>query len=191
MMFDKSFMNLPNQLTILRVLIIPFFLIFLYMDTDTTNIIATILFVIASITDYIDGYLARKYEIITDFGKILDPVADKILVASCMIVLVELNRLAGWIVILMLSRDFVVGALRNFAASKGVVIAAGFSGKLKTVLQMVAIGCLIFKRPLFSLDTFFMGKILIYIALFVSLYSCVVYYFEFFNKKEGYKEKEV
>lgn len=186
MMFDKSMMNLPNQLTVLRVLIIPFFLIFLYMDTDTTNIISTVLFIIASITDYVDGYLARRYQIVTDFGKILDPVADKILVAATMIVLVELNRLAGWIVIIMLARDFIIGALRNFAASKGVVIAAGFSGKLKTVLQMVALGCLIFKKPLFGLDVFFIGNILIYLALFVSIYSCLIYYLDFFRKKESF-----
>jgi CDP-diacylglycerol--glycerol-3-phosphate 3-phosphatidyltransferase/cardiolipin synthase len=186
MLFDKSLMNLPNQLTILRVLIIPFFLIFLYMDADFTNIVATVLFVVASVTDYVDGYLARRYQIITDFGKIIDPVADKILVASSMIVLVELKRLAGWVVILMLSRDFIVGALRNFAASKGIVIPAGFSGKLKTVLQMFAIGCLIFKGSLFGIDTFFTGKILIFIALFVSIYSGVIYYLEFFRRKESF-----
>ncbi|MCX8084157.1 MAG: CDP-diacylglycerol--glycerol-3-phosphate 3-phosphatidyltransferase [Calditerrivibrio sp.] len=181
MLFDKSFLNLPNQLTVLRVIIIPFFIIFLYMDKGVTNIIATILFVLASITDYADGYLARRYKIITDFGKILDPIADKILVAASMIVLVELNRLAGWIVILMLARDFAIGALRNFAASKGVVIAAGFSGKLKTVLQMIGIGCLIFKQPLLGLDIFFIGIIFIYAALFTSLYSCVIYYIKFFK----------
>lgn len=180
-MLNKSVLNLPNQLTILRIIIIPFFLIFLYMDKPLTNIIATSLFVVASITDYVDGYLARKYEIVTDFGKIIDPIADKILTASSMIVLVELGRLDGWIVVLMLARDFIIGGLRNFAASKGVVIAAGFSGKLKTVLQMIGIGCLIYKNPLLGLDTFVIGTIVIYVALIVSIYSCVIYYVEYFK----------
>jgi len=153
MMLGKGLFNLPNQLTILRVVLIPFFVFFLYTDKPVTNIAATIIFVFASLTDYVDGYLARKYEIVTDFGKILDPIADKILVASSMIVLVEVGRLAGWIVILMLARDFAIGALRNYAASRGVVIAAGFSGKLKTVLQMLGLTFLILNERIFGINT--------------------------------------
>lgn len=184
-MLGKGILNLPNQLTILRVVLIPFFVFFLYTDKPVTNFAAAIIFVFASLTDYVDGYLARKYKIVTDFGKILDPIADKILVASSMIVLVEVGRLAGWIVILMLARDFAIGALRNYAASRGVVIAAGFSGKLKTVLQMVGLTLLILNERIFGINTFIIGTVIIYMALVVSIYSCIIYYLGYFKKQKS------
>lgn len=182
MMLNKKFFNLPNQLTILRVVLIPAFLIFLYFDRPMTNVIAAIIFTIASITDFVDGYLARKYNIVTDLGKILDPVADKILVASSLIALMELGRVEGVVVILLLSRDFAVGALRDLSASKGKIIAAGFSGKLKTVFQMIAVGFLIYKNDLVGIDIFFIGKILIYLSVLLSIYSGIEYYIKFFAK---------
>jgi CDP-diacylglycerol--glycerol-3-phosphate 3-phosphatidyltransferase/cardiolipin synthase len=147
-----------------------------------TNIIAAVIFTVASLTDFIDGYLARKYNIVTDLGKILDPVADKILVASSLIALMELGRVEGVVVILLLSRDFAVGALRDLSASKGKIIAAGFSGKLKTVFQMIAVGFLIYKNNLIGIDIFFIGKILIYLSVVLSIYSGVEYYIKFFAK---------
>ncbi|MBZ4671933.1 MAG: CDP-diacylglycerol/glycerol-3-phosphate3-phospha tidyltransferase [Deferribacteraceae bacterium] len=182
MMLNKNFFNLPNQLTMLRVILIPAFLIFLYFDRPMTNIIAAVIFTVASLTDFIDGYLARKYNIVTDLGKILDPVADKILVASSLIALMELGRVEGVVVILLLSRDFAVGALRDLSASKGKIIAAGFSGKLKTVFQMIAVGFLIYKNNLIGIDIFFIGKILIYLSVVLSIYSGVEYYIKFFAK---------
>ncbi|MCB4204196.1 CDP-diacylglycerol--glycerol-3-phosphate 3-phosphatidyltransferase [Deferribacterales bacterium Es71-Z0220] len=181
-MLNKNFFNLPNQLTILRVILIPAFLIFLYFDTYVTNVIAAVIFAVASLTDFVDGYLARKYNIVTDIGKILDPVADKILVASSLIALMELGRVEGVVVILLLSRDFAVGALRDLSASKGKIIAAGFSGKLKTVFQMIAVGFLIYKNNLIGIDIFFIGKILIYLSVVLSIYSGVEYYIKFFAK---------
>jgi len=181
-MLNKKFFNLPNQLTILRVVLIPAFLIFLYFDRPMTNVIAAIIFTIASITDFVDGYLARKYNIVTDLGKILDPVADKILVASSLIALIELGRVEGVVVILLLSRDFAVGALRDLSASKGKIIAAGFSGKLKTVFQMIAVGFLIYKNDLVGIDILFIGKILIYLSVLLSIYSGIEYYIKFFAK---------
>ncbi|UOD34336.1 CDP-diacylglycerol--glycerol-3-phosphate 3-phosphatidyltransferase [Deferribacteraceae bacterium V6Fe1] len=181
-MLNKNFFNLPNQLTMLRVILIPAFLIFLYFDRPMTNIIAAVIFTVASLTDFIDGYLARKYNIVTDIGKILDPVADKILVASSLIALMELGRVEGVVVILLLSRDFAVGALRDLSASKGKIIAAGFSGKLKTVFQMIAVGFLIYKNNLIGIDIFFIGKILIYLSVVLSIYSGVEYYIKFFAK---------
>jgi CDP-diacylglycerol--glycerol-3-phosphate 3-phosphatidyltransferase/cardiolipin synthase len=166
----------------LRVILIPAFLIFLYFDRPMTNIIAAVIFTVASLTDFIDGYLARKYNIVTDLGKILDPVADKILVASSLIALMELGRVEGVVVILLLSRDFAVGALRDLSASKGKIIAAGFSGKLKTVFQMIAVGFLIYKNNLIGIDIFFIGKILIYLSVVLSIYSGVEYYIKFFAK---------
>lgn len=181
-MLNKKFFNLPNQLTILRIILIPAFLIFLYFDRPMTNVIATIIFVIASVTDIIDGYLARKYSIVTDIGKILDPVADKILVASSLIALMELGRIEGVVVILLLARDFAVGALRDLSASKGEIIPAYFSGKLKTVFQMIAVGFLIYKNNLMGINIFLIGKILIYFSVVLSIYSGVEYYKKFFKK---------
>jgi CDP-diacylglycerol--glycerol-3-phosphate 3-phosphatidyltransferase/cardiolipin synthase len=145
---------------------------------------ATIVFTVASLTDFIDGYVARKYNIVTDLGKILDPVADKILVASSLIVLMELGRVEGLIVIILLSRDFAVGALRDFSASKGKIIAAGFSGKLKTTFQMLAVGFLTYKNSLFGIDILLIGKILIYLSVVLSIYSAVEYYLKFFSQSK-------
>mgnify|MGYP005858097829 CR=1 FL=1 len=176
MMLSKRILNLPNQLTILRILLIPAFLVFIYFDRPFTNIIATIIFVVASVTDFIDGHIARKYGIITDFGKILDPVADKILVAACLISLMELGRINGIVVIILLARDFAVGALRDFSSSRGKIIPAGFSGKLKTVFQMIAVGFLTYKNELLGIDALFVGKVLMYVAVFISIYSGYEYF---------------
>lgn len=181
MMLSKKVWNLPNQLTILRVILIPAFLLFIYFDKPLTNIISTVIFVVASITDFVDGYIARKYEIVTDFGKILDPVADKILVAACLISLMELNRINGIIVIILLARDFAVGALRDFSSSRGKIISAGFSGKLKTVFQMIAVGFLTYKNNLLGINALFVGNILIYIATVISIYSGYEYFRKHFS----------
>lgn len=180
-MLSKKIFNLPNQLTILRVLLIPLFLLFIYFDKPVTNIIATVIFVTASVTDFVDGYIARKYEIITDFGKILDPVADKILVAACLISLMELGRIDGIIVIILLARDFAVGALRDFSSSRGKIIPAGFSGKLKTVFQMIAVGFLTYKNELLGINALFVGNILVYVATIISIYSGWEYFKKHFN----------
>lgn len=183
-MLSKKIFNLPNQLTILRVLLIPLFLFFIYFDKPVTNIIATVIFVTASVTDFVDGYIARKYEIITDFGKILDPVADKILVAACLISLMELGRIQGIIVIILLARDFAVGALRDFSSSRGEIIPAGFSGKLKTVFQMIAVGFLTYKNELLGINALFVGNILVYVATIISIYSGYEYFKKHFNSSK-------
>lgn len=123
---------------------------------------------------------------VTDLGKILDPIADKILVAAALIALIDLDRLYWWIAVLMLARDFAMEALRNFAASKGVIIAAGIWGKLKTTFQMVAIGMLSFKITWLGINWFLMGTILMYAALVLSIYSAFVYYRDYFkNENKG------
>lgn len=118
-------MNLPNKLTILRIILIPVFIIFLMMGFDY---IAAIIFIVASATDALDGHIARKYNLITNFGKIMDPLADKLLVVSALICLVELGQVAGWMVIVILAREFTVTGLRTVAAAQGIVIAAGCIG---------------------------------------------------------------
>jgi len=111
--------NIPNILTICRLFFIPFLVIFILFDSSWSNIVSAVIFIVASITDYIDGLIARKMDQITDFGKIFDPIADKILVASALILLVEVNRIPGWVVIILLGREFAVSALRDYASSKG------------------------------------------------------------------------
>ena len=133
-------MNLPNKLTILRVILIPFFLVALMVDAiPYGKWIAVGIFVIASFTDMLDGKIARKYNLITNFGKFMDPLADKLLVCSAMIALIELDRIPAWVVIIIIAREFIISGFRLVASDNGVVIAAGWWGKVKTVVQMVMI----------------------------------------------------
>ena len=142
-----SKMNLPNKLTIFRViLIVPFIILLLggqagwFGDnTFVTDMIALAIFIIASLTDLIDGKIARKYNLITDFGKFMDPLADKLLVCSAMIALIEMNRIPSWVVIIIIAREFIISGFRLIAAENGIVIAANYWGKFKTVSQMIMI----------------------------------------------------
>ncbi len=133
-------MNLPNKLTVLRVALIPFFLVALMVDAiPYGKWIAVGIFIIASLTDMLDGKIARKYNLITNFGKFMDPLADKLLVCSAMIALIELDRIPAWIVIIIIAREFIISGFRLVASDNGIVIAAGWWGKVKTVVQMVMI----------------------------------------------------
>ncbi|MBQ8590216.1 MAG: CDP-diacylglycerol--glycerol-3-phosphate 3-phosphatidyltransferase [Firmicutes bacterium] len=133
-------MNLPNKLTIIRMIAVPFFIAFYMMGWALP---ALILFVAASLTDMLDGQIARKYNLVTNFGKIMDPLADKILVYSAFCMMVEDGTVPGWMMIVILAREFVVSGMRTVAASEGIVVAAGMSGKIKTVLQMIAVPLLL------------------------------------------------
>ena len=140
-------MNLPNKITITRILLVPIMMIIPYINIETTilyglpisNIIILITFLVASLTDFLDGYIARKKNIVTNFGKFLDPIADKLLVLAALVMLVEMNMLPAWIPIVIAAREFMVSAIRMLAASEGKVIAASMLGKIKTVTQMIAI----------------------------------------------------
>lgn len=177
-------MNIANKITLVRLLAIPVFLIFIYIDAPWSNVIATVVFAVASISDFVDGYVARKYDLVTDFGKVIDPVADKILVASALIALVGLGRLPGWIAILMLARDFTVGAVRDLSASKGNIIPAGIWGKLKTAFQMTGVGMLTFNESFLMVKWSVVGTIVIYIALILSIYSGYVYVKEYLSSNK-------
>jgi len=132
-------MNLPNQLTVLRVLLIPLFLFFLFITDGIFKFLPLIVFICAAVTDAIDGHIARRDNLITDFGKFMDPLADKLLTAAAFIAFVEIGYLSSWIVILIISREFLISGFRTLAASKGVTIAANPWGKIKTIFQMVLI----------------------------------------------------
>lgn len=133
-------MNLPNKLTMFRVILIPFFVVFLLVDiTNYDKWIALGIFIVASLTDLLDGKIARKYNLVTNFGKFMDPLADKLLVCSALICLVALNRISAWMVIVIIAREFIISGFRLVASDNGVVIAASYWGKFKTTFQMVMI----------------------------------------------------
>ena len=133
-------MNLPNKLTMFRVILIPFFVVFMLVDITPFDMwVALAVFIVASLTDLLDGKIARKYDLVTNFGKFMDPLADKLLVCSALICLVALGRIPAWIVIVIIAREFIISGFRLIASDNGVVIAASYWGKFKTTFQMVMI----------------------------------------------------
>ena len=166
-------MNLPNKLTIARVIMIPLFLICLYLNIGCGKYIAVGIFILASLTDLLDGKIARKYNLVTNFGKFMDPLADKLLVCSAMIAFIELDLIPAWIVIIIIAREFIISGFRLIAAEKNVVIAAGMSGKIKTTVQMIMC-CLLIARLPFAFMRY-VEQIFIYAALVLTVYSLIVY----------------
>jgi CDP-diacylglycerol--glycerol-3-phosphate 3-phosphatidyltransferase len=174
-----KFKNLPNGLTVLRVLLIPVFIVLLMRGHE---LIAAIIFAIASLTDALDGYLARKFDLISNFGKLMDPLADKLLVVSAFACFVELGFVPAWILIVILAREFTITGLRSVAAAEGVVIAAGASGKLKTLFQMLSVlALLLMDLPLRVFNIYYpqlgrpLATALLYIAVALTIYSGVEY----------------
>ena len=167
-------MNLPNKLTVLRVIMIPFFVAALLYDggaNQNMRYVAAALFIIASLTDMLDGKIARKYNLVTNFGKFMDPLADKLLVCSALICMIELRELPAWMVIIIISREFIISGFRLVASDNGVVIAASYWGKFKTTFQMIGVVLLIFNIPALSRVT----TIVIWIALALTVISLVDY----------------
>ena len=168
-------MNLPNKLTIMRVILIPFFVFFLLSPYFPAygNYIAVAIFIVASLTDMLDGKIARKYNLVTNFGKFMDPLADKLLVCSAMICLIELDRLAAWIVIVIIAREFIISGFRLVASDNGVVIAASYWGKFKTTFQMLMVIVLILdiQMPFFQI----LGTVLTYVVLILTVVSLIDY----------------
>ena len=140
-------MNTANKLTMLRIILIPVFVVVLYVNFPFNNLVALAIFILASITDLLDGQIARKYNMITDFGKFMDPIADKLLVTAAMLMFVAWGWMPAWVVIVVIAREFIVSALRLVAANNGRVIAAGWSGKVKTAATMVCIILMLLPIP--------------------------------------------
>lgn len=168
-------MNLPNKLTMFRVILIPFFVFFLlapYFE-GYGNYVAVAIFIVASLTDLLDGKIARKYNLVTNFGKFMDPLADKLLVCSAMICLIELGLLPAWIVIIIIAREFIISGFRLIASDNGVVIAASYWGKFKTTFQMLMVIVLLlnFDIPAFKI----LGTVLIWIATILTVVSLIDY----------------
>ena len=168
-------MNLPNKLTILRVILIPFFVFFMLAPffEGYGNYIAVAIFIIASFTDFLDGYLARRDNLVTNFGKFMDPLADKLLVCTALICLVETDQLPAWVVIIIIAREFIISGFRLIASDNGVVIAASYWGKFKTVSQMLMVIVLILNidHIVFSV----LGTVFMWIAVALTVISLVDY----------------
>ena len=165
-------MNLPNKLTMFRVILIPFFILFLLVPiTPVDKWISLTIFIVASLTDLLDGHIARKYHLVTNFGKFMDPLADKLLVCSALICLIELDRIPSWMVIIIIAREFVISGFRLIASDNGVVIAASYWGKFKTTFQMIAVCLMIADIAALS----FVTSIVTWIAVILTVVSLVDY----------------
>lgn len=179
-------LNIPNLLTLLRILLIPFFFIVYTIDAGWSNIVATVIFVAAAITDWLDGYLARKLNQYTTFGAFLDPVADKLIVATALVLLATDQKILELVISIplfaaavgiIIGREIVISALREWMAELGkrASVAVSYIGKVKTTLQMIAISLLIYREPLFGLPIFIIGELLLFVAAVLTLYSMIVY----------------
>ncbi|OLS01775.1 CDP-diacylglycerol--glycerol-3-phosphate 3-phosphatidyltransferase [Tissierella creatinophila] len=164
-------MNLPNKITFSRVLLVPIFIIMFYIDIPNNQIYAGIIFIIAALTDTLDGYLARKNAQITNLGKFIDPLADKLLVSAALILLVESGAIPGWVVVTIIAREFTITGFRIIAASEGVNIAASSLGKFKTITQLIAIILLLFNNIFFEKFNIPMDQIFLYISLIFTVLS--------------------
>lgn len=168
-------MNLPNKLTVLRVLMIPVFVVFMLTPLAEGNgkYIALAIFCIASLTDMLDGQIARKYNLVTNFGKFMDPLADKLLVSAALICLVEMGKLQAWIVLIIISREFIISGFRLVASDSGIVIAASYWGKFKTVSHMAMIILLILdiQTPVMQTVT----TVVVWVGLALTIISLVDY----------------
>jgi CDP-diacylglycerol--glycerol-3-phosphate 3-phosphatidyltransferase len=172
-------MNLPNKLTIIRVLFIPFFMFFLMSDSIRyASMIALVIYVVASLTDTLDGYIARKYNLITDFGKFMDPLADKLLVTASLICFVELGFISSWIAMVIIARELIITGFRTLAASKGTTLAANNWGKMKTIFQMITIILVLFLNAGLPYDLWIVTTILWAITVILTLLSGTIYIWE-------------
>jgi CDP-diacylglycerol---glycerol-3-phosphate 3-phosphatidyltransferase len=192
-------MNLPNKITVSRILLIPLFLVvmlvpfqwgemtFLGARMPVTHFVGALIFIIASTTDWIDGYYARKYKLVTNLGKFLDPLADKLLVSAALIVLVEAGMAPSWIVIIIISREFAVTGLRLVLAGEGEVVAANMLGKIKTWTQIIAISALLLHNAIFEYFHIPFDDIALWVAMFFTIWSGWDYFYKnrhvFLNSK--------
>jgi len=177
-------LNAPNAITLARIALIPVFLYFTYYESRLDSFLAAFIYTITGATDFLDGWLARRNNLVTVIGKFLDPLADKLIVMAALVMLVHLGRIAAWVVIVVMAREFIVTGLRTIAMSEGIVIAAGQEGKYKTSLQIVAIAFLLlhYTYPIdfiwftFDLDANRAGTLLLYVSLFFSVWSAWNYF---------------
>lgn len=182
MLSKSKIFNLPNTITLIRISVIPFLFILLSSPGEFWSLVLAILFVAASVTDIVDGYIARKYQLITTMGKFLDPIADKLIVNTAMILMIPIGRIPAWIVAITIMRDLVVDGIRSIASSEGLYIQASRLGKQKTLAQIIAVTALMIHYPLFGADAHLVGIIILYIAFFLTIYSGTDYFIKFYRR---------
>jgi CDP-diacylglycerol--glycerol-3-phosphate 3-phosphatidyltransferase len=180
-------MNLANRLTIIRIVLVPVFMLFLLVKISYGEYIAAAIFIIAALTDSLDGYVARKHNQVTNLGKLMDPIADKLLITSALISLVQMDKISAWIATVIIAREFVVTGLRSVAASDGFVIAASIWGKLKTISQIVAVVAIILDNFPFRYIGVPFDDISIRVAVVLTVFSMIEYLYKarkiFINSK--------
>jgi CDP-diacylglycerol--glycerol-3-phosphate 3-phosphatidyltransferase len=180
-------LNLANRITLIRILVVPILVVLLTFPSRLNCLLAMLFFIAASLTDMVDGLVARRHNMVSTFGKFLDPLADKILISSVLVMLVQLQDDTGrswapaWVAIIIIGRELMVTGMRSLAADKGMIIAADTFGKIKTILQILALCPLILHYPWMGLDLASLGKIMLYIALVMTVFSGGNYLYSFYN----------
>lgn len=182
MIAKQVIFNLPNTITLIRLSVVPFLFILLWSPGEFWSLVLAILFVAASITDLLDGYIARKYQLVTTMGKFLDPIADKLMINTAMILMIPIGRIPAWIVALTIIRDFVVDGVRSIASSEGLFIQASRLGKQKTLAQIIAVTALLIHYPVFGVDAHRVGIIVLYVAFVLTIYSGTNYFIQFYKR---------
>ncbi len=182
MIVKREIFNLPNIITLMRISVVPFLFILLTEPGEFWSLLLAILFALASITDMLDGYIARKYNMITTMGKFLDPLADKLIVNTAMILMIPIGRIPAWIVAVTIIRDLVVDGIRSIASSEGLYIQASRLGKQKTIAQLFAVTSLMVWYPIFGINSYLVGMVLLYIGLLLTIYSGLDYLVKFYRR---------
>ena len=177
----KKVINLPNTITLLRIGMIPGLFFLLQSPGPGESLFIVSLFVLAALTDLLDGYIARRYQIVTTMGKFLDPIADKLIVNTAMILMIPIGRIPAWIVAIIIIRDFTVDGMRSIALSEGMVIQASRLGKQKTFCQICAVTALMIHYPFLGTDAHVVGMAILYLALILTLYSGFDYLVKFYK----------
>lgn len=177
----REIFSLPNSITLARISVIPFLFFLLTEPGPRWSLVLAGLFVLAALTDFLDGFVARKYNMITTLGKFLDPLADKLIVNSAMVLMIPIGRIDAWIVAIIIMRDLIVDGIRSISSSKGVYIQASVLGKQKTLAQVIAVAALMIHYPFFGLNAHFVGTVILYAALFLTVFSGVDYFIKFYR----------
>ena len=181
---STKFWNLPNVLTGTRIVAIPVVMVFLCFSGPVASFLGALCFMIAGATDFFDGFYARRHQMVSRFGKVMDPLADKLLVSAALIMLIPLGRVPAWIAVVIICRELAVTGLRALAAGEGIILAPDRWGKVKTLLQMVALTALILHYPYQAVDFQRLGTGLIWLAMLVTIASGVSYFLSFFRQNQ-------
>ncbi len=177
----REMFNLPNTITMLRLGVIPILFALLLSPGPTMSLVIAILFIAAALTDILDGYIARRFEIVTTMGKFLDPISDKLIVNTAMILMIPIGRIPAWIVAIIIIRDFAVDGIRNIAASDGLIIQASPLGKRKMLCQIFAVSALMIHYSFIGADAHLVGMAILYIALVLTVASGIDYFVKFYR----------